>query len=179
MNTATTRRPGYPLLDHEAPEANVNEEASFEEIAGLLSKVIDGALLASADVWAKLDVTMPQLKVVMLLGMHGSAPVSWLATRMGVSPPNVTGILDRLEQHRWVQRTSDTHDRRVVRVVLAPEGEHLLQELHAAGDAQLRGIIAGMRPADRAALRRGLAALVRVAAHATPPPEPAIRVHER
>ena len=171
VNLGIARQTGSPLSEQGSAEANVSDEASFDEIAGLLSKVIDGALLASADVWAKLDVTMPQLKVLMLLGLYGSAPVSWLAGRMGVSPPNVTGILDRLEQHAWVRRTSDPHDRRVVRVVLAPEGERIRQELHARGDAQLRVIVSGMRAPDQAALRRGLAALVTAAKTAYPPPD--------
>ena len=105
---------------------------------------------------------MPQLKVLMLLGLHGSAPVSSLATRMGVSPPNVTGILDRLEDEKlgFVRRTNDPTDRRVVRVVLTDAGKAFLTELQEAGQERLRARLVQLRPADQRALRQGVSALL-------------------
>ena len=138
-------------------------QEAFDDVAELLSRTLYSALLGGAEDWARVHLTMPQLKVLLLLGLHGSAPVSGLAARMNVSPPNITGILDRLEQHHWVRRTNDRRDRRVVRVVLTPEGERLLQELHAAGGEHVRTVIGRMRPCDRAALRQGLAALLQAA----------------
>lgn len=131
-----------------------------DDLILLLSRTWFSAFLRGAESWARLDVTMPQLKVLMLLGLHGSAPVSSLAARMKVSPPNVTGILDRLELHGWVRRTSDPHDRRVVRVVLTDEGQMFLEELQKAGEERLIGPVGRMKAADQRALRQGLAALV-------------------
>jgi DNA-binding MarR family transcriptional regulator len=139
----------------------VRSDEALDDVGELLLQAMYNALMAGAEAWARLNLTMPQLKVLMLLGLYGSAPVSWLAARMGVSPPNVTGILDRLEQHGWVQRTNDAHDRRVVRVTLGPDGERLLQELHAAGAEQLRDALGRMQADERAALRTGLHALLR------------------
>jgi DNA-binding MarR family transcriptional regulator len=146
----------------------VAERDAVDDVFDLISRAMASALLGSAEVWAKLNITMPQLKVLMLLGLHGSAPVSWLASRMNVSPPNVTGILDRLEHNEWVKRTNDTHDRRVVRVVLTEEGQKLLQELQAAGNERVRLSITEMQPSDRTALRQGLAALLDTSQGAPP-----------
>lgn len=132
----------------------------IDETTRLISHMWFNAFLRGAESWAKLDVTMPQLKVLMLLGLHGSAPVSTLAARMGVSPPNVTGILDRLEQHELVRRTSDIHDRRVVRVVLTDDGHGFLAELQRAGEDRLRHRISQLRAADQRALHQGLTALL-------------------
>lgn len=153
--------------------AKADDESN--ELAALLARAMYSALLGGADGWAKLNLTMPQLKVVLLLGSYGSAPVSWLAARMGVSPPNVTGILDRLEQHGCVRRTNDPRDRRVVRVVLTEEGEQLLRDLQAPGQGGVLRVIAGMARADRAALHRGLAALLDAASVAHGPPEAGTR----
>jgi DNA-binding MarR family transcriptional regulator len=140
----------------------VAERDAVDEVFDLISRTMYSSLLGSAEVWAKLDITMPQLKVLMLLGLHGSAPVSWLAARMNVSPPNVTGILDRLEHESngWVKRTNDAHDRRVVRVVLTEKGQRLLQDLQASGNERVRMFLEEMKPDERAALREGLAALL-------------------
>lgn len=130
-----------------------------DDLVALLSRTWFDAFLRGAESWARLDVTMPQFKVLMLLGLHGSAPVSSLAACMQVSPPNVTGILDRLELHGWVRRTSDPHDRRVVRVVLTDEGQAFLAELQQAGEERLRGPVGRMKATDQRALRQGLTAL--------------------
>ncbi|MHB8575562.1 MAG: MarR family transcriptional regulator [Dehalococcoidia bacterium] len=113
-------------------------------------------LVAGAEYWAKVDLTMPQLKVLLLLGSHGSASVSWLATHMCVSPPNITGILDRLEQRDWVRRTSDQQDRRVVRITLTEEGQHLLRGLSGAGVDCLKDNMTALGNGGDDALNRGL-----------------------
>src|SRR5690242_16399217 len=106
--------------------------------ASLIESTVFALLTAGAEYWARVDLTMPQLKVLLLLGRHGSAPVSWLASRMDVSPPNITGILDRLEQRGWVARSGDPQDRRVVRILLTDDGTRLLHELAGAGMNSLR-----------------------------------------
>ena len=149
------------------------EGEGVDELVGLISRSSFAAFLRGAEQWARLDVTMPQMKVLMLLGLHGSAPVSQLAQQMRVSPPNVTGILDRLEQHGWVRRTSDLHDRRVVRVVLTDEGQRLLDGIQEASAARTRARLAEIAPEDQEALRRGLRALL-TAMSALPDTGPAI-----
>lgn len=137
------------------------------ELAELLTKAGFDVLLNGSEAWARLNITMPQLKVLMLLARHGSAPVSWLAGRMQVSPPNVTGILDRLEKEGWVRRTNDPHDRRVVRVILTPEGEVFLQDLRHAGQEALVTRLIEMTAKERDALSRGLTAYLGPAAAPT------------
>lgn len=136
------------------------DRASTDSLLELISRSLFNALLRAADQWAQLEVTLPQLKVLLLLGLHGSSPVSTLAQQMRVSPPNVTGILDRLEAHGWVRRTSDPQDRRVVRVVLTGAGERLLASLDDAGRSRTRARLDQMEHADRRALAQGLRALL-------------------
>ncbi len=129
----------------------------------LMESAVFTLLTAGAEYWARIDLTMPQLKVLLLLGRHGSAPVSWLASRMDVSPPNITGILDRLEQRGWVRRMSDPQDRRVVRIVLTSEGERLLHELSSAGVDSLRPSLRALSNGAADDLRRGLSRFLTVA----------------
>jgi DNA-binding MarR family transcriptional regulator len=156
----------------------VAEGEHVDELVGLISRSLFAAFLRGAEQWARLDVTMPQLKVLMLLGLHGSAPVSQLAQQMSVSPPNVTGILDRLEQHGWVRRTSDAHDRRVVRVVLTDEGRRFLDGIQHASASRTRSRLAEMAPADQDALRQGLRALMSTMV-SVPEEEPVLLHSER
>jgi DNA-binding MarR family transcriptional regulator len=136
-------------------------------------------LTAGAEYWARVDLTMPQLKVLLLLGRHGSAPVSWLATRMEVSPPNITGILDRLEQRGWVRRMSDPQDRRVVRIVLTDDGERLLHELSGAGVDSLRDSLHTLSNGAAEDLRRGLSRFLSLACEPGAADEPVTAEHRR
>src|SRR5688500_15343860 len=43
-----------------------------------------------------------------------------LSDLLVVDRSNVTGLLDRMEKARWVQRSDDLKDRRVYRVTLTP-----------------------------------------------------------
>src|SRR5579883_2897913 len=130
------------------------------DVANLLVTAAYRALVAGAEQWAAAKLTMPQLKVLLLLARSGSAPVSWLAARMSVSPPNITGILDRLEERGWVRRTSDPRDRRIVRIVLSDSGQSLLHELFTAGAAQVHEAMSDMPADSLKALTSALPALV-------------------
>lgn len=136
------------------------DQPSVAEVDRLLRDLLVRMLVAGAERWAHSDLTMPQLKVLLLLGERGSARVSWLASQMAVSPPNITGILDRLERRGWVQRSGDAQDRRVVRIVLTEDGHRLLDELCAAGLTQLRGAFSSLSAARVRDLHGGLSALL-------------------
>jgi DNA-binding MarR family transcriptional regulator len=126
------------------------------ELVERLGAALYGLLVAGAVRWARVDLTMPQLKVLLLLGERGSARVSWLAEQMAVSPPNITGILDRLERRGWIGRQSDRVDRRVVRVVLTEAGRAVLTELCSASAERSAPCLQGLPAASRRQLKASL-----------------------
>ena len=76
--------------------------------------------------WLQLDLTMPQLKVVLLLFMNGPARMSDIASALGVSLATATGVVDRLVERDIVMRKSQPDDRRVVLCHLSDKGEKLI-----------------------------------------------------
>ncbi|MEW9550616.1 MarR family winged helix-turn-helix transcriptional regulator [Nonomuraea sp. NPDC050783] len=87
------------------------------------------------------NLTMRQLKVVMLLSASGSASGQELAAGLGVGLGTVTGIVDRLVAQGLVSRHEDPHDRRVRRVELTPAGAAFLEEVSNVGSRQMRRIM--------------------------------------
>lgn len=59
-------------------------------------------------------LSLGHLQVLWILHEHGPLPVSRLADWLGIGVPNVTGLLDRMEQRGLVERVRDAEDRRVV-----------------------------------------------------------------
>jgi len=69
-----------------------------------------------------LNLTMPQLKVALVLYRQGPIPAQDLAARIGASPATLSGIVDRLVTQGLVERREDPADRRVRRLELTEEG---------------------------------------------------------
>src|SRR5262245_24322211 len=57
--------------------------------------------------WLVLDLTMVQLKAVMLLAQTGGMPSRKLADALGIGPSAVTPLVDRLVQQRLTRRDHD------------------------------------------------------------------------
>ncbi|HEY8552148.1 MAG TPA: MarR family transcriptional regulator [Thermaerobacter sp.] len=156
----------------------------IDAITRLASEAAERQALLGPGPWLELDLTMPQLKVLFVLGARGPTRPGVLAESVRTIPSNLTGILGRLEAHGLVERQPDPEDRRAAVVRLTPHGEQLLADLYAAGQELLAGLLAQVPTTDLEALHRGLTALVAVlrapspapaAPEAAPPPEPGAR----
>jgi DNA-binding MarR family transcriptional regulator len=80
--------------------------------------------------WLSVDLTMPQLKVMLTAFHGGGCTSSQLARVLGVGLSTVTGVVDRLREHGLVARFEDPSDRRVTRVALTEAGQALMHRLH-------------------------------------------------
>ncbi|GGQ31404.1 MarR family winged helix-turn-helix transcriptional regulator [Streptosporangium pseudovulgare] len=87
------------------------------------------------------NLTMRQLKVVLLLSCQDSASGQDLAHHLGVGLATVTGIVDRLVAHGLVTRREDPHDRRVRRIQLTPRGRALTEQIADAGLADFHRLL--------------------------------------
>jgi DNA-binding MarR family transcriptional regulator len=103
-----------------------------------------------------LDVTMPQMKVLMLLRENGALRVGILARHLNVSTPTITGIVDRLVRQELVKREDDPSDRRVVLNVLTPKGEQLMERLRHRSDEELTRVISTLSAQEQTDLARSL-----------------------
>jgi DNA-binding MarR family transcriptional regulator len=84
------------------------------------------------DAWMTVDLTMPQLKILMKLSREGPQPVGALAQLLGVHAPTASGILQRLVRGGYVRRSESTQDRRITLVALTDRGSSVVQQLFAA-----------------------------------------------
>ncbi|MEV8638127.1 MarR family transcriptional regulator [Streptosporangium sp. NPDC051023] len=87
------------------------------------------------------NLTMRQLKVVMILSYQDSASGQDLAHHLDVGLGTVTGIVDRLVGHGLVARREDPNDRRIRRVELTPAGRSLIERITDAGLAEFRHLL--------------------------------------
>ena len=93
-------------------------ERAFRELFPILPKQ-----------WLRLDLTMSQLKVVLLLFVSGPTRMGVIASELGVSLATATGVVERLVERGILLREGDAADRRVVLCRLSDEGERLISKL--------------------------------------------------
>jgi DNA-binding MarR family transcriptional regulator len=70
----------------------------------------------------KEGLTIQQFGVLRLLCQRGSLTMITLSKELAVTPPVVTGIVDRLEEKKFVRRTWSASDRRKVGMELTSSG---------------------------------------------------------
>lgn len=106
------------------------------------------------EVFTGFGVTNQQYNVLRLLRADHPEPVPTLqlVKRLISRAPDVTRMLDKLEQSKWITRTRSETDRRAVLVGITPAGLQLIDDiagpLEECHDRQL----GHMRPADLKAL---------------------------
>jgi DNA-binding MarR family transcriptional regulator len=110
-----------------------------------------------------IDVTMAQAKVLHLVCIRPGSTMSWIADRLHVTLPTVSGLVDRLVEHGLVSRREDPADRRQVIIDLTDAGWAEIGRFRDVGRGRLRTLLTLLTPAELDHLARGVAAL---AAHA-------------
>ena len=91
--------------------------------------------------WRGLELTVTQLVVLFLLREAPGMPAGALAEDLRVTPPTVTGLVDRLVRMGLVRREEDPKDRRLVRNVLTERGQEILGEVEREGRAFLTQLL--------------------------------------
>ncbi|MEO9256562.1 MAG: MarR family transcriptional regulator [Tepidiformaceae bacterium] len=111
--------------------------------------------------WAELGLTTGQLRVLFLMREAPGVTAGELASRLGVTPPTVSGIVDRLVRLGLVRREDDESDRRLVRNHLTEQGEAACSRLERGVEIFTRRILIEMNHTDIEAFILGLKAFVK------------------
>jgi MarR family transcriptional regulator, organic hydroperoxide resistance regulator len=111
--------------------------------------------------WQDRSLSKLNLHVLMLLDHHGPLPMSRLAALVDVSVSNMTGIVDRLEQHGLVERIRDDRDRRLVLVRATPTGASRCEEVEGMRQEHLRQLLGTLGGGERAVVLKAAQALAR------------------
>lgn len=97
---------------------------------GRLMGMLNRALRRNYDRQLKdYGLTPCQFEVLMILCEEDGILLSELGRRVSRDGPTITGVIDRMEKKMLVKRKRDSHDRRVVKVILTPKGKGMEEQL--------------------------------------------------
>jgi DNA-binding MarR family transcriptional regulator len=141
----------------------MEKQELIAEIIKLQRKVDRARRQYELGVWMDLPLTMAQLKSLFFISNQGSTHPGKLAAALGVTPTNVTGIIDRLIKQGLVSRTEDAQDRRVMLLQATGRGEELVTKLRERRRTYLSDLLGRLDADELAILARGLNPLARAA----------------
>ncbi|MFC1961965.1 MarR family winged helix-turn-helix transcriptional regulator [Chloroflexota bacterium] len=113
------------------------------------------------EAWKNLDVPLAQLKSLFMITCEGTTNFRKLSDNLGVTPGDVTGIIDRLVKQGLVSRGEDPQDRRVITLQATDKGRILLADLRESRANQIAQILARMNSEELRSLSYGLSAFIR------------------
>jgi DNA-binding MarR family transcriptional regulator len=94
--------------------------------------------------WLSGDLTVAQLRVLLLLYTGGSMRMSAIAKYLGIAVSTATGIMDKLVVKNMVIRDVDAADRRQVICRLSPAGQELMGGLWNVGRSLIGKMLEGL-----------------------------------
>src|SRR5271155_2324088 len=122
-------------------------------------RVVLRAMAASA---AKDDLTLQQFSLMGVLSRRGRVPMNALSTELRVSPPNITGVVDRLEAKGLVKRVTDPEDRRKKGIELTEKGETRYERVRTGYSESLQESLDMLTPEEQEILSKLLRKLARM-----------------
>ena len=111
--------------------------------------------------WAELGLTTAQLRVLFLVRESPGVTAGALAHRLSVTPPTISGIVDRLVKLSLIRREDDESDRRLVRNFLTEQGDTACKRLEQGSEMFTRRILVEMNHVDLEAFITGLKAFIK------------------
>ena len=107
------------------PRKHVPNEAMIDNVAQnlfLALPIFRKRLLHMDVIQREFNVPLSHVQVMAMLNDNGSMNVSEISRRLGIAKPNITPLIDRLIDDRYVERHRDPNDRRMVNVSICPSG---------------------------------------------------------
>jgi DNA-binding MarR family transcriptional regulator len=114
-------------------------------------------------IWIDSGLTLTQLKSLFLITNKGSTNFRKLAKALGVTPSNVTGIVDHLVEQGLVTRTQNPEDRREMTLQATDKGQALVSNLKEVGIKHMTQILSLLSLRELSALAQGLSAFIKAA----------------
>jgi len=132
------------------PEPNINKTKNSKNLVSQILKASESIFqvmgITIPPEWLMTDMTVAQLRVLLLLQTEGKSRMSSIAGTLGIAVSTATGIIDNLVKKELVSRSADAEDRRVVICGLSPKGQEVINSIWIYGQLQMKKLLNGLSP---------------------------------
>jgi DNA-binding MarR family transcriptional regulator len=131
-------------MSSQSPDRAQILDALIGEIRGFIAS----AILFNQKAADRLGINLTDCQCLNILQMTGAIPAGRLAELTGLTTGTITGVIDRLEKARFVQRVRDPGDRRRVIVQPIPDREDEIKQIYAAPGQATANVLASYSDQD-------------------------------
>ncbi len=135
----------------------------IKEIVELQRRINRDMRQHTLDAWMDLNLTIPQLKSLFFIANQQTTHFTKLALALGVTPSNVTGIIDRLVEQGLVSRQENPEDRRMLMLRVTDKGEAIIANLRERRASHTSEILTHLSLEELNSVSKGLVLLIRAA----------------
>lgn len=122
-------------------------------------------------------VTLPQLRVLVLVDLLGPISLGRLATELGIHPSNATRLADRLVAEGLLRREAVAGDRRSQALHLTPDGRAVVERVSAYREEEIRQVLSRIPAAERPRIRAAFDVFVDAVGDVVGPPSDRLNWH--
>ena len=119
-------------------------EELVQQILKLSEDIYNSIPLGIPSEWLESDLSVAQLRVLLVLQSQGPSRMSSIASLIGIALPTATGVVDNLVKKGLAIREYDPQDRRLVICKLSPQGQDLINKLWMSGRFQMENLLEGL-----------------------------------
>lgn len=143
-------------------------DSSEDALAGQVDEVMRASRAIVGMVAASLAgveelVTVPQLRVLVMVHTRGPLNLGAVAAGLAVNPSNASRTCERLIQAGLLNRRESAVDRRNITLTLTPAGQRLVDKLTQRRREEIERVLRTMTPAERSAVGAAMGAFASAA----------------
>jgi DNA-binding MarR family transcriptional regulator len=150
------------------PEEDTSRPSAEQIDAVMLAARVLVAVSAQSVASVEDRVTLPQLRILVMIASRGPQNLTAVAQGLGVHASNATRACDKLVDAGLIQRSDDPADRRNLVLRLTLSGQHLIQTMTEHRRVAIEKILAEMPPQLRSELTPALLAFAEAAGEIPP-----------
>ncbi|MDE3112097.1 MAG: MarR family transcriptional regulator [Chloroflexota bacterium] len=135
-----------------------NSRAIDPSVGALLRAYLDAVTLSEplqGRIWRSSQLTLTQVRALRRLAKTAK-PLGELGAELGLTPPSVTRVVDRLEERGLIERRRDPVDRRKVVASILPAGLGLVTSVPLLEQSAIRTAAERLEPAARGRIAAAL-----------------------
>ncbi|AII60049.1 MarR family transcriptional regulator [Dehalococcoides mccartyi CG4] len=138
----------------------MNKAVIIDNIIKIEGRIGQTILPYAMNSWCKLDVPLAQMKSLFIIIGKGEMNLGALAQSLGVTPGDVTGIVERLVEQGLISRKPGAEDRRVTWLSATDKGRALVTNLVESKSEHMADILEHMSLDGLVSLEKGLKELI-------------------
>lgn len=108
----------------------------------------------SIKIEAKHDITSSQIMVLFLLSQNGELTMGQISEMIDLTPRAITGLMKGLESKKYISRTKDINDHRVIWVKLTSAGKAFMKAIRPIAAGELTSLFSVLNKKEQVELVR-------------------------